>query len=196
MPQYFESDSSLKRNYKTIACSFEGRVFSFLTCDGVFSKDGVDPFSLILLEYARDAGVSGDVLDLGCGYGAVGIIAAKAFPGVVLCQSDINRTAVELAMENARRNGVGSRVVQSDGYCGIDGRFDWVLMNPPIHAGKASVYRLFGETRAHLKDGGKLMVVIHKKHGAESALRELGEIYGEVEVLYRKKGLYVIVCGG
>ncbi|MCL2351858.1 MAG: methyltransferase [Firmicutes bacterium] len=195
MPQYFESDGGLKRNFKRIAYTYGGREFSFLTCDGVFAKDGVDPFSAALLDCAGDCGVTGDVLDMGCGYGAVGVIAAGTFPGVRLCQSDINRNAAELAAENARLNGVASRVILSDGYENIDGLFDWVLMNPPIHAGKERVYRLFGDTKAHLKEKGKLLVVIHKKHGAESALRELERVYGEVGVVYRKKGLYIMMCG-
>jgi len=68
-------------------------------------------------------------------------------------------------------------------------------MNPPIHAGKESVYRLFRETKYHLKDEGKLLVVMHKKHGAESALRELRGVYGTVEIVHKKKGLHIILCG-
>jgi len=197
MPQYFEYDGNLRRNYKKIAYSYQGRDFTFLTCDGVFAKDGVDSFSEKLLDCALDLGVSGDVLDLGCGYGAVGIIAAKTFPGSVVHFSDINQAAAELTAENCRLNGVEPRVTLSDGYAGLDAsaRFDWVLLNPPIHAGKEAVYRLFAETRPRLKENGRLLVVIHKKHGAESAIKELGTVYEAVEVVYKKKGLYVIECG-
>ncbi|MCL2461397.1 MAG: methyltransferase [Defluviitaleaceae bacterium] len=197
MPQYFEYDSSLKRNYKRISCAYGSHNFTFLTCDGVFSKDEVDPYSLALLNCAEELDISGEVLDLGCGYGAIGVIAAKIFPIAALWQSDVNQTAVELAIENARLNGVESRVVLSDGYEKIGGLtlFDWVFLNPPIHAGKECVYRLFAETKEHLKGCGKLLVVIHKKHGAESAMKELHEVFGEVCIVRKKKGLYIMMCG-
>ena len=196
MNQYFEHNASLKTVNSTFTCTVGGFSFTFNTRGGVFSKGGLDNFSSILISRLLEMNISGDVLDLGCGFGAIGIILGKRFPGINLYQSDINPAAVDLAAENARLNGVTSRAVLSDGYENLRFKFDWVILNPPIHAGKAVVYGLFRETKKHLKPGGRFVIVIHKKHGAESALRELQGIFEDAEAVYKKKGLYVVVCGG
>ena len=141
-------------------------------CRG-FSKQGVDFGTRLLIETVR-LPETGEILDLGCGYGPVGIACAKVAPSCRVTMVDVNRRALQLAERNARINGVGRRVtvLESDGLDALSGRsFDAVLTNPPIRAGKAVVYRLFAEAAEHLRPGGTLWVVIRKKQGAESAKR-------------------------
>jgi len=195
MPQYFENDENLKKEYKQFSYTHNRHEFDFTTCSGVFAKDGIDGFSIIMVNCIIDNyDMKGDVLDLGCGYGAIGIIIKKHFPDINLYQIDINETAVELTKLNCKANCVDSEVILSDGFSGINKKFDWVLLNPPIHAGKDVVYRLLADTKLHLNHGGKFCLVIHKKHGAESALKELRGIFNAVELIYRKKGVHVVMC--
>ena len=196
MGQYFEHDPSPKQ-YRQISRRYGSHELLFTTCEGVFSKDEVDDYSLTLIEQTRRLiKPPCRVLDLGCGYGAVGIILAKICGDIELWQSDINQTAVELTQRNCEDNGVTSNVFLSDGYEAIpvDVKFDCVLLNPPIHAGKETVYRLFRETCDRLCGGGRFYIVMHKKHGASSAIRALEGSYTDVNILYKEKGLHVIAC--
>jgi len=155
-----------------------------LTSDaGVFSRDGVDYGSRVLIEHMeipRDA----RVLDIGCGYGPIGLIAARLAPQGHVKLIDINERAVELAKLNAEANGIRNvSFAQSDLYHAVEGEtFDAILSNPPIRAGKAIVHRLFAEARDHLNPGGSLWIVIQNKQGAPSARAKLEEIFGEEEV--------------
>lgn len=194
MPQYYENNPALNKEHKHFKFLYNGRDFLFTTHDGVFSKDGVDPYSLLLLECVSGYHPSGDVLDLGCGYGAIGIILSACFEKVNLFQSEINQAAVELTRLNARQNRVASRVICSDGYENIHYNFDFVVLNPPIHAGKATVYTLFRQTKAHLNNGGQFFMVMHKKHGAQRAIDELKNIFATVQIIYKKKGVHVVRC--
>ena len=135
------------------------------------------------------------MLDLGCGVGVIGISVAKAWP-VGLTQSDVNLRALELTRLNQRRNGVTGAVVESDGFDAIDGRFDAILTNPPIRAGKAVIYRLFREARDHLEAGGALFLVIRRQQGAESAVKYLRTLFDSVEAVSKKKGYWVLRCTG
>jgi 16S rRNA (guanine1207-N2)-methyltransferase len=194
MAHYFENDDSLERKYQKLEFFYDGERFVFETCSGVFSKDRVDAFSVIMVNCARNLKVSGRTLDLGCGFGAVGILLKKRFPEITLLQSDINRTAVELTRRNCKLNGTESEVVCSDCYDDVEGNFDWVFLNPPVHAGKAEVYRMFRETAGRLNPNGRLVLVIQKKHGAKSVLRELESIYRNVRELRKESETYVIEC--
>lgn len=192
MSHYFTGDNSLRHEIRRITYNFAGREYIFSTDAGVFSKAHIDPASDILLRALPP--LSGSLLDLGCGYGCIGIALAGTYR-LELTQADVNPRALELTRLNCEANGVASSVVESDIFENIDGSFDTITLNPPIHAGKAVTYRMFSEARPHLKAGGKLYVVMLKKHGAESALGYLAGIYSEVVTIYRKKTIYVFSCG-
>ena len=192
MSQYFDNDASLESSPKLIELYKGDFHYSFKTDNGVFAKDGIDEFSLELLKYVKN--LKGSLLDLGCGYGVIGIVLFKENPGITLYQSDINEKAIALTKENSKLNKVCSQVLVSDGYASLDRLFDTVVLNPPIHAGKETVYRLYEETKRHLLPGGQFLIVIHKKHGAESHLKYLLSIFTSVEVLDKHKGLYIIRC--
>lgn len=169
-----------------------GHQFRFVTDAGVFSRDRVDFGSLLLIETMQISQVA-RVLDVGCGYGPIGLCAAKmAFQGHVT-MIDVNERAVALARGNAERNQIKNvEILQSDIYEAVKGRvFDVVLTNPPIRAGKETVHRIFTEGYELLREGGEMWVVIQKKQGAPSALKKLQEMYREVEEVERSKGYFI-----
>jgi len=203
MSHYFIEDKSLKHALKEIKYDFMGRSFKFVTDSGIFSKDHVDPASDILINNISlpevNPGEAGSqaqalrLLDLGCGYGCIGIVLAKTH-GLHLTQADVNPAAINLTKHNCRVNNVDSVVLQSDCFNNIEGQFDIITLNPPIHAGKAVTYKMYEESPAYLADGGKFYAVTLKKHGAESTITKLKDIYGNCEVIYKKKGHYVLCC--
>jgi len=191
MAHYFIDSPDLPDNEKKIAFSFRNQSFAFTTNSGLFSHARVDAASAILIE--NIPALQGSLLDLGCGYGVVGIVLAKLY-GLSMTMSDVNPKALRYAARNAEANGVEAAIVHSDCFDSIHDRFDAIALNPPIHAGKETVYRMYEGSHAHLRSGGSLFVVIQKKHGAETTLKKLEDIFGQYSVLYRRKGVYVIEC--
>lgn len=167
-------------------------MFTFTTDNGVFSKTDIDEGSEILLEAVRELGLSGDVLDMGCGYGVISIVLKKLFPECSVTAVDVNPRAVELTEINSERNGTRLRTFVSDGFSSVDGKFRWIITNPPIRAGKKVIYQMFEDAYAHLDDGGSLVAVIRRKQGAESAVKKFQETFSNCEVITREKGYWVI----
>lgn len=190
---YFSQDNDqLESRRRTIRFHVLNRDYELVTDNGVFSKSALDFGTRVLLENLDR--VSGpDVLDLGCGYGPIGIVAARSF-GWRVVMADVNPRAVELAKDNAAAYHLDLTVVQSDGFARVSGSFDAILMNPPIRAGKKIVYGLFSAARDHLKSGGRLMLVIQKKQGAESALVFLRTLFAKVDPVARDAGYRVFLC--
>ena len=169
-----------------------GLSLRFTTDAGVFSRDGLDRGTEALLEALPP--LSGRVLDLGCGWGAVGVTLAKKYPGLEVVMTDVNERAAALARRNLDANGATAQVVCGDGFEAVEGDFDAVITNPPIRAGKAVIYRLFAEAKDHLRPGGALYIVIRKQQGAPSALKYLKELYGSAETIGREAGFHVIAA--
>ena len=198
MSHYFINDDSLKKELKYINYTFKGNTFKFATHAGIFSKEHVDGATDILLNTISAVPVRATtgtaVLDMGCGYGCIGIVLAKTY-SLKLTATDINPAAVELTRLNCKLNGVEADVTESDGFNRINGDFDAIVINPPIHAGKSVTYKMYEDSIKHLTAGGKLYVVTFKKHGAESTLAKIREVFdGRTEVIYKKKGIYVIAA--
>jgi len=192
MPHYYTPNPSTDHNVKLIEATLRGGLFRFYTDTGVFSKTQVDYGSRVLIEAMRiPAGA--DVLDLGCGYGPLGIAAAAQNPNGQITFVDINARALDLAAQNCVLNGVvNPTFILSDGFASITaGAFDVILINPPIRAGKDVVFRLYRGAVEHLKPGGSLWVVIQKKQGAPSTERELALCFSSVHIRERDKGYYV-----
>jgi len=185
MKHYFIDDGQ-KHDLKYINYEFRGEKFRFATHDGVFSKDHVDPATDILLNTIPP--LSGSLLDLGCGYGVIGLVLAK-INRIELIQADVNPAAVELTKLNG-----GTNVVLSDCFDKINGKFDTIVINPPIHAGKSVTYKMYEQSLEYLKSGGRLYIVTFKKHGAESTASKLQEVFGRenVRIIFKKKGVLVI----
>ena len=189
--QYYTADPSSES--KPVPCAFPYRGYGliFMTDAGVFSRGELDTGSRLLLD-ALPA-LTGDVLDLGCGWGAIGVAIARANPQARVVMADVNRRALALARENCARNGVTAEIVESDGLSAVmDRRFDAVVTNPPIRAGKQVIYRMFADAAGTLQPGGALYLVIRKQQGAESCVKYLQTLYKQVEKLDRSAGFWVL----
>lgn len=172
--------------------AYRGERLRFVTDAGVFSKGEVDTGTALLLD-ALPGEMGGEILDLGCGWGVIGISIARKWPGARVVMADVNLRALELSRENARRNRAEVECVESDGMAALGGRtFDAVVTNPPIRAGKQVIYRMFADAAKSLKPGGALYLVIRKQQGAESCARYLKTLFGEVERLDRSGGFWVL----
>lgn len=174
---------------------FAGLDLVFETDRQVFSRRAIDYGTRYLLEtILEQPPLHGRVLDLGCGYGPIGVVLKRRYPHIELVMSDINHRAVALAKRNLRLNHIRYvDVIQSDGLKALKGSFETIVLNPPIRAGKAVIYRLFAEAAAALTDAGRLYIVIQKKQGAPSAEKALLELNLKVERLGRSAG-YWIFC--
>ena len=190
--QYFAADPQSPHDVRQVDVEVFGQSFSFVTDAGVFSRDGFDFGSELLLGTVLPQ-LSGRMLDLGCGWGPVGVIAGKLQPGLDIVMTDINARAADLARQNLLRNGVTAQVHTGDGLQAVAGNFDWILLNPPIRAGKQAVYGLYRQCAARLNPGGTLAIVIRKQQGALSTRDYLATLFEEVALMARKKG-YHIYC--
>ena len=193
MEHYFTNNPQKKENRKEISFRFLAHLETFVSDDGVFSKDSLDFGSRLLLETLMNEEVSGSLLDLGCGIGYIGIMLKKYFPVIELTMSDVNETAAALAEENSRRYQQTNRVLVSDGFAGITDHFDIIVSNPPIRTGKKVIYELFAHSLEHLKPSGRLYLVIRQKQGAESALRYLRTLNPNAQVIEKKNGYWIIL---
>lgn len=194
--QYFVSSPQSKSDVREMSVVLREIHLHLLTDSGVFSRGSIDYGTRLLI----DAIVleSGSLfLDLGCGYGPVGIAIAASSANVTVYMVDVNERAVALAQENAKRNHLLEAVhIQiSDGLSSVNAmRFDVIALNPPIRAGKQTVYRLLEEALQHLSDSGRLYIVIQKKQGAESAYAHLQTLGANIEIVTKSKGFYVYCC--
>ena len=174
--------------------TLRGHVFTFETDAGVFSKSEVDFGSRVLIDTFEMPEVEGDVLDVGCGYGPIGLSIAKANPERFVHMMDINTRAIALAEKNAQVNGIQNvRIFESDGLASVgDVKAAAILTNPPIRAGKETIFRFYDESYEKLVEGGELWIVIQKKQGAPSTVSHLEELFSEVDVVEKKKGYWII----
>ena len=192
---YFTASPGSEHRYVETEYVYRGEHLRFLTDAGVFSRGEVD-FGTDALLRALPEEMSGRALDLGCGWGAVGVSVGKKYPACSLVMSDVNERALELARKNAAANGVKAETALSDGLDNIDGPFDYIFTNPPIRAGKQVIYRLFAQSAQKLTKSGALYLVIRKQQGAESALKYLKTIFENVETVEKSGGFWVIRCQG
>lgn len=192
---YYSSKPSSITDQREIITELRGQSFRFISDAGVFSKKGIDQGSRILIE-SLDVENQSKVLDLGCGYGPIGISVAKLFPTSNVTMVDINQRAVELAKENAALNRVKEQVAifSSDGFQEVTGSYHHIITNPPIRIGKKQIYDFFEQAREYLQPQGKLWIVIRKQQGASSAKKKLEEVYDEVEVVTKDKGYWILVA--
>ena len=191
---YTENPTSESRPAEAVF-AYRGHELQLTTDSGVFSRGELDAGTRILLAALPEA-LPGSILDLGCGWGPVGISVGLENPDSDITFSDINLRALELAKKNAEKYGIRGTFIHSDGFASIDGVFDSVITNPPIRAGKQVIYRMFADAATHLAPEGSLYLVIRKQQGAESALKYLKTIFGQVETVEKSGGFWVIRCCG
>lgn len=175
--------------------SFElaGKNFQFVTDSGVFSRDTVDYGSRALIEHFETESLpAGTLLDVGCGYGPIGMALAHQTEHSVE-MIDVNNRAVTLAQENAKRNNIEADIHQSNIYENVHQKeYAAIVSNPPIRAGKKVVHQILSEAEPLLKIGGTLTIVIQKKQGAPSAKSKMEEVFGNAEIVAKDKGYYII----
>jgi 16S rRNA (guanine1207-N2)-methyltransferase len=189
--QYFVENPEALTREREIFIDIFGEPLRFFTNNGLFSCEKIDEASLTLVKNIPP--LNGSLLDLGCGYGFIGVALAKK-NNVKLTQSDVNSVALDYAKKNAALNNVAAEFIHSNSFENISQSFDFITLNPPIHAGKDIMFRMYEESAAHLNEGGSLFIVIQKKHGAESSIKKLSQIFTRCEVLFKKKGTFVLQC--
>jgi 16S rRNA (guanine1207-N2)-methyltransferase len=192
---YYSQQPEAESNRKSWTFTLRGNSFHFQSDRGVFSKNEVDFGSRLLIETFTKPDQKGDLLDVGCGYGPIGISLAKEFKDLTVDMIDVNERAVELAKVNAEANGVKNvRIIASNLFENVDPskKYAAVLTNPPIRAGKKVVHEIFEKSFESLLPGGELWVVIQKKQGAPSAIAKLDEMFKEVVTVKKDKGYFII----
>ena len=191
---YYSHIQKVESNPKYWDYTLRKAKFRFKTDNGVFSKREVDFGSRLLIESFELPVLDGPILDVGCGYGPIGLSIAKSDSGRLVHMIDVNERALQLAKENAALNGIDNvKIYESDRLTNVtESNFAAILTNPPIRAGKRIVHAIFQESFDHLAANGELWVVIQKKQGAPSAIEKLKGIYAHVEVVKREKGYFII----
>lgn len=192
--QYFSiNNDELPSNPKLINAKIGEFSFVFKTDNGVFSKDFLDFASKLLLEKIDfDSLPEGPILDVGCGYGPIGIYASKVTNKPVF-MVDVNPRALELSKENVVKNNVFATVLESNCLDNVmDKKYSCIITNPPIHAGKEVIYKMYEQASISLVPGGSFWIVIQQKHGAPSTIKKLETLFKKVEITYKKKGFYII----
>lgn len=189
MAHYFTNDDIKSEEIKT-KCIINEQTFYFITDNGVFSKRGLDFGTRSLLENIPIDNINGDVLDFGCGYGPIGIYISKNTKSNV-DMIDINERAINLARKNALLNEVNVNIFKSDIYENVDKKYDYIITNPPIRVGKEILYKILFGAENYLKDNGIMYLVVNKDQGAKSLIKDLKNVYKNVE--YKKnKGFFII----
>lgn len=191
MSQYFDNDKNIKSERKLINFSFNDKNFSLYTDNGVFSKDKLDYGTRILLENIDINNLKGRVLDLGCGIGVVGIILGTLNKNISIDMVDINERAISLTKDNVKFNNINNNVFVSNVYSNINGKYNYIITNPPIRAGKEVVRKFLLGGYDYLTDDGILYFVMRKDHGVKSMIKELENIY-EVDIVNKEKGFYIV----
>jgi 16S rRNA (guanine1207-N2)-methyltransferase len=189
---YYSAKPTAAHEHNQIQIKLRGKEFNFVTDAGVFSKKEIDFGSKLLIE-TMVINRADFVLDVGCGYGPIGLSAAVLADQGRVTMVDINERAVLLSRDNAKRNGLNNvTVLQSDLLAQVaENKFDCILTNPPIRAGKIVVHQIFSQAYSSLVPGGRLWVVIQKKQGAPSAFTKLESIFGSVQEVLKDKGYWI-----
>lgn len=194
MSHYFTSDEGVKSQPHLIEYTISNYTFSLISDYGVFSQGKLDRGSEALLKHLTSINLSGTILDLGAGIGVIGITLKTFFPELKVIMLEINERAIKMAKENIRRDNLADIEVRTSDVCSAlreNEKFVAVVTNPPIRAGKNTVYRMFKEGYDHLFDGGSLFFVMRKSHGAPSAQKFVAELFGNCELVKRDHGYYI-----
>lgn len=194
---YYTKNPESQSHQKQWTYRLKGNTLSFTSDNGVFSKHTVDFGSQLLIEAydIDDEKRTGRILDVGCGYGTMGLAYAKAYPNTTVEMVDVNERALELARLNAATNQIHNvEIHESDLYSDVlYDSYDVIISNPPIRAGKQVVHTILEQAYDHLVVGGELVIVIQKKQGAPSAQKKMEERFGNCERITWDKGYWILV---
>lgn len=192
MEHYFTNNENLKSELRKLYYNYKNHTFSFFSDNGVFAKDKIDYASRVLLEaflQEHECDTKTTILDVGCGYGFIGIVISKIL-NYQLYSIDINKRALHLCERNIKENKVLGHAYESNAYENVTGDYDYIITNPPIRAGKETVLNILKNAKEHLKKGGELWFVINKDQGAKSIKKILDTEY-DIEIITKSKGFYV-----
>lgn len=194
MEHYFTNNQNLKSELRDIKFSFDADNFIFKSDNGVFSKNKIDYASLFLVKtfFALKKREYESILDIGCGYGFIGITLSKIL-NKHIDMVDINKRAVHLCEMNIKNNKVDATVWESNIYDKVDAKYDLIITNPPIRAGKSVLYDFLKGGLARLNKDGELWFVISKDQGAKSVKKELEKIC-TCEIVEKSKGFYIFLA--
>lgn len=189
MNHYFSEKPEIKSEKRIIKYTIQNKKFEFITDNGVFSKSKVDfGTDLLLNEFLKknknmkSEGIR--ILDIGCGYGVVSVILKSFYSEASVTLSDVNERALELSEENLKKYNINSyEIIKSNAFEKIEGKFDVILSNPPIRAGKDTIFKIYTEAYEHLNKDGEFYCVIQTKHGAKSTQKKLVEIFGNCDTV-------------
>ena len=192
LEHYFSNNPQIKSEIRTIDFKIGGTDLSFFSDNGVFSKSKIDYGSNVLVNtiLKSDNTSVKNILDLGCGYGFMGITLAKIL-NVSGDLVDVNQRAVHLCERNIKLNKVNAKAFGSDIYSNVKEKYDMIVTNPPIRAGKDTVLNFLLNAKDHLNDDGSLWFVIRKDQGAKSIIKALENDYF-CQISEKSKGFYVI----
>ena len=199
MNHYFSEKPEIKSEKKRIKYTIQNKKFEFITDNGVFSKSKVDfGTDLMLNEFLKkNRGLEVEkikILDIGCGYGVVSVVLKSFYPEISITLSDVNERALELSEENLKKYGINDyHIIKSDAFEKITEKFNVILSNPPIRAGKDIIFKIYSEAYEHLNENGEFYCVIQTKHGAKSTQKKLMEIFGNCDTVTIDGG-YRIFC--
>ena len=175
----------------------KGNTLSFTSDNGVFSKNTVDFGSELLVESydIPEQFQKASLLDIGCGYGTMGLAYGKAYPELSIEMIDVNERALVLAQENAKKNGIHNvDIHESNLYDSVKkSQYEIIISNPPIRAGKIVVHTILEKAYDYLAENGQLVIVIQKKQGAPSAQKKMEEVFGNCERIQWNKGYWILV---
>jgi len=194
MSQYFDN-VDLKSNIEKYKTRIFDKEFCFNTDNGVFSKSKLDFGTRCLLENLPLEEIKGEILEVGCGYGVIPIILTRIVDKIESFDAvDVNKRALHLAEMNKKENFAPKvNFFLSNCYKNINKKYDVIISNPPIRAGKNIVYEIVMNARNYLKEDGKLFIVINKDQGAKSLYKDLEKVY-KCELINKKKGFWIIKC--
>ena len=196
MAHYYDLDPSLESKLRLVEYEILGQKYALYSDNGVFSKSRIDEGSLLLLKTILPLPIAGSVLDVGSGYGVIGLTIALTHVHTSVTLVDINPRAVALCARNIDKYKLSNRVtcLQSDIYSSVEGPYDSIVCNPPIRAGKIVTYAIYEGAYKHLNDGGCFYFVIRKAQGASSASQYVKEIFGNITLLARHKGYHIYMA--
>ena len=193
MPHYYTNNINLESDESKINFRFKDYELTFISDIGVFSKERVDYGSRALLDAMDIKENQKTLLDVGCGYGTLGVSLAKVYPWLSVEMVDVNERAVLLTQKAIACNDIqNAKAYVSSIYENVNGKFDVVISNPPIRAGKKVVFEILEKAYDHLNEKGELVIVIQKKQGAPSAKAKMEEVFGNCEIVSRDKGYYIL----
>lgn len=192
MKHYYTNNEELVSEPEQFTFHYRDRDLLFTSDNGVFSKKMIDYGSRVLLDVIEIDETKHTLLDVGCGYGTFGVSLKSIYSNLKVDMVDVNNRALLLAKKNLALNNLEGNVYLSSVYENVNEKYDVIVTNPPIRAGKEIVTRILVESKEHLNINGEIWVVIQKKQGAPSAKKNLENTFGNVEVVKKDKGYYIL----